>query len=228
MSEICAKFFTELLREKAPEDVWNRLQQNWIGDPLKERLDAAFKEIELIVGDFRKYPIDHDDYYTDLVKKSEQEKITQVFRECISDATSEEHISCLKCHHAPRDIIDVEQVVSSFSNWINSGVEDSCEKILIELIAIYEVRNVLSSDSSIGLTFPRYLGNTSSRTLRHRSSSAISLMGLSRFLPRMPLPISPTKRSKPWCPNRRQPNDGVHSSRTGLPESKADRRFCGR
>ncbi|KAH6674066.1 putative interferon-induced GTP-binding protein Mx [Halenospora varia] len=122
VSQVCSKFLRKLLQDEYPEDVGRRVWNSKIQVELKARYQAARKELALLLGDFRSYPINYNHCYTATIAASRQKRMT-----------------------AP---LEQSQAISGYSKSISvdPNMDNfSCEEALVCLFAIYKVHILISS-----------------------------------------------------------------------------------
>jgi len=183
-SDKCSGFLRTLLEEKCPKDILSRLWPSHIQDALKARFEMAATELHSIMQDVKNYPINYNHYYTDLIKKRQQDRQKKSLKESIKDATSHTSIQDSGLEYHDSVSIDVDQVMHDYSERIDPDMgKHSCEQALDCMFAIYKACGYSLSTYIISQPVnpsprrsPRKL---SSPTSLHKLSSATSSAALS-------------------------------------------------
>jgi len=140
VADVCTTFLRDLMQDKCPKDVRNRVWSSQIQETLKERHAAALQELDLIMEDLKGYPINYNHYYTDTTRKLRQERHSKTLTKSIEGAT--QHIrleGCDSTHTSAQ--IDIGQAVHSYAQHIDPDMARiSCEEVLDCMLAIYKVR----------------------------------------------------------------------------------------
>ncbi|RDW79868.1 hypothetical protein BP6252_04506 [Coleophoma cylindrospora] len=136
ISEICLGFLQILLEDLAPKDVEERLWDIQMLDALRKRREAAGDELAKIMEDLRNYPINYNHYYTDTIKKSQDERKRALLQDAIAQSTSTK-----TAYQVTVTDVDVEKALSMFQGSLDPDMENfSCEQALDCLFAIYKVQ----------------------------------------------------------------------------------------
>ena len=128
---ICSQFLAALLEEMCPKDIYSGVWTSLTQDALGVRNEASIRELELIMEDVKSYPINHNHYYTDTIKKLRQARANKVLTESIN--------TTMKSSKYALTSTDVEQVVDRYSQRIDPDMDKySCEEALDCLLSIYK------------------------------------------------------------------------------------------
>ncbi|CAJ2509310.1 Uu.00g143360.m01.CDS01 [Anthostomella pinea] len=142
VSQICDKFLAQLLQQKAPQDVKDRLWSSTMLDALKERRKAAMGELENLVRDKKDFPINYNHYYTENLHKRHRERMkARVLRLLPGGTPHTSYEKCSRGEHFSRYDVEVDRIVSACSQSTMPDMEDlSCEEALDCLLSIYKVQ----------------------------------------------------------------------------------------
>ena len=133
---LCSKFLEVVHAEKCSKDIRSRLWSSLIQDALKSRLEAASRELKLVMEDVKNYPINYNHYYTDTISKQRQSRNKTILAECVDQATSS------YSHFADGDskTVDTNLAIEKYSQHIDPNMEKhSCQEALDCLLSIYKV-----------------------------------------------------------------------------------------
>ncbi len=140
VANVCTRFLNDLLQDKCPKDVRNRVWSSQIQEALKERHAAAIRELNLIVEDLKEYPINYSHYYTDTTRKRRQERDSKTLTKSIEEATQHVHLEDCESAHTTAQI-NITQAVQSYAQHNDPDMARiSCEEVLDCMLAIYKVR----------------------------------------------------------------------------------------
>jgi GTPase SAR1 family protein len=148
VSTFCSRFLKQLLQDKCPKDVADRIWISKVEDELKTRNKAAFEELGKLLEDLKSYPLNYNHYYTDTIKKRRQEREKDELAKSIEAATNTE--TTYSKHGGTETItkVDLAQVLASYSRKIDPNMDNfSCEEALDCLFAIYKVSSSKSTYS---------------------------------------------------------------------------------
>ncbi|KAI9850445.1 MAG: hypothetical protein M1838_005657 [Thelocarpon superellum] len=138
---VCGQFLRKLLKEMCSQDVCDRLESTHIHDALKRSHDASTRELGLIMEDLKSYPINHNHYYTDTIKRMRHTREKQVLTACLERMTTRTPGKDGQTPEKKPKKVDVEKVVESYSAQIDPDmVKHSCEEALDCVLAIYKVQ----------------------------------------------------------------------------------------
>jgi hypothetical protein len=152
VAECCSFFLRNLLEDKCPRDVQDRVWEA-IKDELKARRVRADEELEKIMDDLANFPINYNHYYTDTINKRRQERQNSRLGQCLEDGTQYRSVQIdnggLSSISETVAATNFSEVVASYAKRIETDMEKvSCEEALDALFAIYKVsknHNQLSS-----------------------------------------------------------------------------------
>lgn len=144
IGQICTSFLKNLLNDTCPSDVANRVWSSLIEDKLKERTEAASKELALLLKELRGHPINYNHYYKDTIEKNRLDRQNAALTKSIAEATTQ---TCfLDANLAKQRInsVDVNKAIAGFSSRNNPNMDVySCEEALDCLESIYKVSHFL-------------------------------------------------------------------------------------
>ncbi|KAJ9191829.1 hypothetical protein DTO164E3_8652 [Paecilomyces variotii] len=132
VSDVCSTFLQEVLKDKAPSDMYARM---WpiIRERVKARHRSAVEELEKILKDNKSYVINYNHYYTDTIKKRQAERQKIKLRECLDKAAAP---------GGNREVlpVNVNKALHLYSEDIDPGMDNhSSDEVLDCLLAIYKV-----------------------------------------------------------------------------------------
>lgn len=137
-SDACSGFLRTLLEEKCPKDILSRIWSSHIHDVLKSRYSHAAKELDLIMQEVKSYPINYNHYYTDLIKRRQEDRRKKSLKKSIDNATDHTEVEGFQSTHTCKSI-DVDKVMQEYSEVINPDMgKHSCEQALDCMFAIYK------------------------------------------------------------------------------------------
>ena len=141
VTHVCTQFLKALLLAKAPKDIFGRLWASHIQDSLKERSEAAARELGMLVEDIQNYPINYNHYYTDTIQKQRLDRQKQALIKAVSNTTSRpEYYDAQRRTHLSVTDVDTEQVIKLYTQHIDPDMEKhSCKEALDCMMAIYKV-----------------------------------------------------------------------------------------
>ena len=136
-SSVCRSFLEDLLRQKAPQDIFYRVWPR-IMDEIRARESHAMKELDKIWTDTTSYVINYSHDYSDSIKKSQSERRKGLMPDYISRAT---RVHSYPSYTDPSATsIDGDRVLNMYHDQINSDIDtQSSEEVLGCVIAIYRV-----------------------------------------------------------------------------------------
>ncbi|KAI1114245.1 interferon-induced GTP-binding protein Mx [Nemania sp. NC0429] len=138
VSRTCERFLGILLSAKAAKEVRSRLFSSRIGEALKGRRQAAYRELDLILKDNRSFPINYNHYYTDTISKRRQERQKASLAQALDYGTEHRMLPGCQSDHTSAEV-DIEQVIATFTELVEPDMENfSCEDALDCLFAIYK------------------------------------------------------------------------------------------
>ena len=120
---------------------------------LQERTKAACDELEKLIIDLGKYPMNYNHYYTDTITKRRQQRQKAALETCVIDAST----TRTNKFGETDTQIDVGQVIANYSIATDPDMDNfSCEEALDCLSAIYKVHLpflclVISSQESLAM-----------------------------------------------------------------------------
>ncbi|EPE27532.1 P-loop containing nucleoside triphosphate hydrolase [Glarea lozoyensis ATCC 20868] len=143
-SEITTSFLRNLLKEKCPEDIEQRIWNSRIHDVLRQRYNAAVDELDKLWDDHKNYPINYNHYYTDTIAKRRQVREQAALEKAITDAsqpiTWSKKIQGLPSAPQSSNNVNIQQAVANYSKIIDPNMDTfSCEEVLDCVDAIYKV-----------------------------------------------------------------------------------------
>ncbi|TVY73303.1 Interferon-induced GTP-binding protein MxA [Lachnellula suecica] len=139
VSKICNLFLKTLLADKCPEDVERRLWTSRIQQELKNRHQAAVKELGLLMKDHKNFPINYNHYYTDTIAKRRQDRSKAALTKAIEGATSSDTTYNGRDTNTTTSV-NIQLAIASYSSSVDPNMDNfSCEEALDCLLAIYKV-----------------------------------------------------------------------------------------
>ncbi|KAJ9212087.1 hypothetical protein DTO166G4_6364 [Paecilomyces variotii] len=132
VSDVCSTFLQEVLKDKAPSDMYARM---WpiIRERVKARHRSAVEELEKILKDNKSYVMNYNHYYTDTIKKRQAERQKIKLRECLEEAATEEEADGFLS-------VNVNRALHLYSDDIDPDMDNhSSDEVLDCLLAIYKV-----------------------------------------------------------------------------------------
>lgn len=139
VSRLCEKFLHNLLEAKCPKDVKTRIWSFQIVEKLKTRRAGAFRKLDLIMQDVKRFPANYNHYYTDTITKRRRDRQELTLAKSLESATTHEILPhCTSNHTSVK--VDVKKMASNYSTNFDPDMENfSCEEALDCLMAIYKV-----------------------------------------------------------------------------------------
>lgn len=147
VANVCRKFLEILLHDKCPKDVISRLHTSVVLDAFKARHEAAMEELDRLIQDIKRFPINYNHYYTDTVqqRRDERRKASEAAKVKRETAVAAEGSSPELQPTQPPPSSDVDQSIENYSRRNDPNMENvSCEEALDCLFAIYDVSNLHS------------------------------------------------------------------------------------
>ena len=145
VAQTCRQFLNNLLEQKCPKDVFDRLVASKVEDALQTRSEESASELQKILIDLKSYPSTYNHYYTDTVKKRRMERGGKSLQKCIEQATHKVPLAGCQGGGHTTALVDAKQAARNFADSIDPDMEKhSCEEALDSLYSIYKV----SSQSS--------------------------------------------------------------------------------
>ena len=140
VTHICRLFLEDLLSQKCPKDVYDRLISLKVEDALQTRSDESAAELQRILGDLRSHPSTYNHYYTDTIKKRRIQRSTKSLANCVEQATRQVPVPDCNSGTHTNAVVDVNQIAKTFTESMDPDMEKhSCEEALDCLYSIYKV-----------------------------------------------------------------------------------------
>ncbi|KAE9982197.1 hypothetical protein EG328_011109 [Venturia inaequalis] len=141
VAETCADFLKDMVKDKCPSDIQDRLMGSLVEDALKTREHEAVQELKHIMDDVKSYPINYNHYYTDIVKRGRQKRELEALAAVLNTAKSDDNNALYDGEkNRQPNVIDINAVIEHFKTTPNPDIErHSCEEALDCLLAIYKV-----------------------------------------------------------------------------------------
>ncbi|KAH7012269.1 P-loop containing nucleoside triphosphate hydrolase protein [Microdochium trichocladiopsis] len=133
VSQLCEKFWTTLLKHRAPQDIRNRIWARMVHKELQRRKSAASHELRKLLEDLRGFPINYNHYYTDVIQRRRQERLEGKLRKCSRGSHYEKYAPELDMNRV------VQAVMKSNATTIDMDAF-SIEEALDCMRAIYKVQ----------------------------------------------------------------------------------------
>ncbi|KAH7012256.1 interferon-induced GTP-binding protein Mx [Microdochium trichocladiopsis] len=146
ISQLCEKFWANLLKHRAPQDIRSRIWARMVHKQLQLRKSAASQELGKLLEDLRGFPINYNHYYTDMIQRRRQERLEKnlgVFMPAAFPHQSYE--KCSRGSHYEKYVpeLDMNRVVQAVmkSNATTIDMDTfSIEEALDCMRAIYKVQ----------------------------------------------------------------------------------------
>ncbi|TLD09633.1 hypothetical protein PspLS_11704 [Pyricularia sp. CBS 133598] len=144
--DICENFLSHLLEKKGAKGCYashlRRKRSSIVKSRLQQRKAAVHEELRKLLEDLKGFPINYNNYYTDNLHKSRQDKLKSHLK--AGKPGYFEHHASMNCsrglHYDRFDVDIVAGLVSTICTKANADVEKfSCEEAIECLLAIYKV-----------------------------------------------------------------------------------------
>ncbi|POS87293.1 hypothetical protein EPUL_002274 [Erysiphe pulchra] len=129
--EKCTKFLRLLIQEMCPRDVASRIWDNFITEKLNHRNHKAMRELEEILGDFKRFPINYNSHYVENLQKKRQLRIQELQEKVEKREENHEGGEDNSDDHVKRFIFDTDTL---------NPEKFTCDEMFDSLVAIYKIQ----------------------------------------------------------------------------------------
>ncbi|KAF2496382.1 hypothetical protein BU16DRAFT_460137 [Lophium mytilinum] len=137
----CTRFLRDLLDANCASDVMSRVWASIFETAMKEKKQAAMKELGRLMNEINSYPINYNHYYTDMITRNRMARQKKSLKASLESATTEisESFSCNHRSHAVEKV-DIEAALQHYTERLSRDMDEySSEGILDCVLAIYKV-----------------------------------------------------------------------------------------
>ena len=156
VANLCTRFMKDVLEENCAKHVHNSLWNAMVKVALKQRLEAAEKELSSLSQDLKDYPINYNHHYTDTKRKRRLEREKSEITKCIKKARTSTQPTPSTFGTpglAAVETIDKAKVLEKLAAKMDPNMDNhACEDALDSLMSIYKVCHPYPTSQSSKIT----------------------------------------------------------------------------
>ncbi|RKF73097.1 Interferon-induced GTP-binding protein Mx [Golovinomyces cichoracearum] len=137
VSERCRNFLRILIREKCPDDVESRLWNTFIVEALDRRSSQAREELEIIMKDLKRFPINYNKIYVEELQKKRRVHQEGMLRREKKNENGETYVEFIK----EENVHEFLDMVLKPHDLIHADAQSfTCLELFDSLLAIYKIQ----------------------------------------------------------------------------------------